>query len=189
MAEDKDKIYPPPRPTAPKQAPWTDVQELINRLDRLTTTLESWVSVAAPAAPGAPGPTIVVEAAPGAPAPTEVTVSTPWKAQDIVEIYKENPRAAGTFYSPKMLDFRNGKRLILHVHSTLDQSIQVTVTGNLRDSRGGIVEKGSAVPCEAKTDIEIGLAWDDFTCFVGVKIVISTAPTEGALLVEGVVQE
>jgi len=182
------KIYPPPPPSTPERAPWEDIALLIERLDRLIAVLEAWTGIA-PAIPGVPG----VPGPPGPPAPpvtpTPVEVTTPWEAQDIEEIYRESIRTAGTFYSPKMVDWTKGKRLVLKVHSTLNQSVQITAVGNIRNNRTGIVEIGPSLPCAAANDITIGLAWDDWMPYVGVKIVVSTAPTSGVLEVEAVVQE
>lgn len=177
----EDRFPPPPPPSLPQMAPWEAVQQLTKRLDRLITLFEA----------RAPALGITVEAptfpAPGA--PTTIEVTAPWRAGEPIEIHRDNHRAAGTFYTAKLADFRNAKRLVLRVHSELDQDVQITVVGNLRNSRTGVVEKGLALPCVAKTDIEIGLSYDDWTCFVGAKIVITTAPTEGYLQIEVVVQE
>ena len=185
-------IHPPPPPSTPERAPWEDIEVLIERLDRLILLLEAWTGVAAAAAPGV----TVVPGVPGLPGPpgppavaAPVEVTTPWKAKDIEEIFKESIRTAGTFYSARMVDWTKGKRLVLKVHSTLDQSIQVTVVGNIRDNSTGVVEIGSALPCAAASNITIGLAWDDWHPFVGAKIVVSTAPTTGVLEVEAVVQQ
>lgn len=182
------RIHPPPPPSTPERAPWEDVSLLIERLDRLITLFEAWTGIA-PAVPGVPGPP-GPPGAPGAPAVTApVEVTAPWEAKDIEKIYKETVRETGTFYSPKMVDWSKGKRLVLKVHSTLNQSVQITAVGNIRNSRTGIVEIGSALSCAANGDITIGLAWDDWMPYIGCKIVVSTAPTSGELEVEAVVQE
>jgi len=185
------EIHPPPPPSTPERAPWEDIAQLIKRLDRLIAALEAWPGIApaipgVPGVPGVPGPP-GLPAPPVTPAPVEVT--TPWKAKDIEEIYRESIRTAGTFYSPRMVDWTKGKRLILKIHSTLNQSIQVTAVGNIRDNRTGVVEIGPSLPCAAANDITIGLAWDDWMPYVGVKIDVSTAPTTGVLEVEAVVQQ
>jgi len=180
------EIHPQPPPSTPERAPWEDVAVLIERLDRLILLLEAWTGIAPaiPGVPGVPGP----PGPPGVPAaPVEVTA--PWEAKDIEEIFKESIRAAGTFYSPKMVDWSKGKRLVLRVHSTLNQSAQITAVGNIRNSPTGVVEIGSALFCAAASDITIGLAWDDWMPYIGCKIVVSTAPTDGELKVEGVVQQ
>lgn len=185
MAQDRTRIHPPPPPSTPERAPWEDIGLLVDRLDRLISLFEAWTG-AAPGVPGVPGP----PGPPGAPAvPAEVEVTTPWKAREPEEIYRESLRATGTFYSPKMVDWSKGKRLVLKVGSTLDQAIQVTAIGNIRNSQTGIVEIGPALPCAANSVITIGLAWDDWMPYIGFKIVVSTAPATGELKVEAVVQE
>ena len=47
---DEDRINPPPRPSTPKEAPWTDIENLTSRLDKLITLLEG-VTPTAPQAP------------------------------------------------------------------------------------------------------------------------------------------
>lgn len=182
------KINPPPPPSTPERAPWEDMALLIDRLSRLIELFESWAGIApgAPGVPGIPG----VPGPPGAPAvPTPVEVTAPWGAKDIEEIFKESIRAAGTFYCAKMVDWSKGKRLVLRVHSTLNQSAQITAVGNIRDSRTGVAEIEPTLPCAANSDITIGLSWDDWMPYIGCKIVVSTAPTSGELEVEAVVQE
>lgn len=181
------RVSPPPPPSTPERAPWEDIKQLIDRLDRLIALFEAWTGIA-PAPPGVPGPPGVP--APVAPAVAPVEVTAPWKAKDIEEIFKESIRAAGTFYSPRMVDWAGGKRIVLKVHSTLNQSALITAIGNIRDNRIGIVEIGPALPCAANSAITIGLAWDDWMPYIGCKIVVSgTAPTTGELKVEAVVQE
>ena len=180
------KVHPPPPPSTPERAPWEDIALLIERIDRLILLFEAWTGIAPgiPGVPGVPGP----PGPPGAPAaPVEVTA--PWEAKAIEEIFKESIRAAGTFYSPKMIDWSKGKRIVLRVHSTLNESAQITAVGNIRNSQTGIVEIGPSLPCAAASDITIGLAWDDWMPYIGVKIVISAAPTSGELEVEAMVQE
>ena len=182
------KINPPPPPSTPERAPWEDMALLIDRLGRLIELFEAWAGIApgAPGVPGVPG----VPGPPGAPAvPAPVEVTAPWGAKDIEKIFKESITAAGTFYSPRMVDWSKGKRLVLRVHSTLNQSAQITAVGNIRNSPTGIVEIEPTVPCDANGDITIGLAWDDWMPYIGCKIVVSTAPTSGELEVEAVVQE
>jgi len=182
MAEE-DKVYPPPPVTTPKVAPWDAVQELCNRLDRLISLIEAWVPVTAP--PGVPG----VPSVPGVPgAPVELTIATQWKAGEPIEIFKERIRTAGTFYSPRLIDFRNGKRLVLKTESTLNQPVQIQAVANIYDNRVGIVEIGPITPCPANESTTIGLAWDDLTPYVGMRIAVATAPTTGELKIEGVVQ-
>lgn len=180
------RVHPPPPPSTPERAPWEDIDLLIERIDRLILLFEAWTGIA-PVIPGVPG----VPGVPGPPGPpaAPVEVTAPWKAKAIEEIFKESIRTAGTFYSPKMIDWSKGKRLVLRVHSTLNESVQITALGNIRNNRTGIVEIGPALPCAAANDITIGLAWDDWMPYIGVKIVTSTAPTSGELEVEAVVQE
>lgn len=63
MAEPERKINPPPPVSTPKEAPWTEVEQIIELLKKLSTNIENLVDVisnvggvpGAPGAPGAPG--------------------------------------------------------------------------------------------------------------------------------------
>jgi len=172
----KPGINPPPKPTTPKLAPWDAVQNLCNRLDRLIEILETWPAPPAPPEPGVP------------PAP-EVTVSTIWQAKPAEKIFGQAIRLAGT-YTSEMADFRKGKRIILKVTNTLDQVVNVLVIGNIVQGIAGATNITPVVlPCAAFSNISFGLAWDDWTLWVGCTLTIAANPTVGTLKVEAVVQE
>lgn len=67
MVEPERKINPPPPLSTPKEAPWTEVEQIIELLKKLSTNIENLVTILSsgtgvPGAPGAPG-------APGVPWP------------------------------------------------------------------------------------------------------------------------
>jgi len=173
-------------------APWDAIRTLILRLDTLISIYEARGLVAptiAPTVVGVPG-----EPAPAA-APVQVAISTlsapiatTWKATEPVEIYKASIRGTGVFVS-KNFNWQKGKRLLIWVESTLDQSVQIQPKGNIRDNLPNATEMGPSIPCTSEGNISIGLAWDDWHPFIGVEITISTAPTKGVLKIEVVAQE
>ena len=122
---------------------------------------------------------------PGAPG----EVSTPWKAQEPELIFQQAIRSAGTFISDKMVDFRNGKRLLFKVESSLDQNVTIQLVGNKADGFNQATDIDGPAPCLANGNISIGLAWDDWHPYVGVRITAAVAPTVGMLNIWSVLQE
>jgi hypothetical protein len=120
----------------------------------------------------------------------EVIVKTPWVAKEPEEIFNQVIRTAGVFFSDKMINFTNGKRLIIKVESTLDQACDIQVLGNIADTRELAVDiYPVALPCAANSNISAVLAWDNWHPFIGVSITTVLAPTVGILNVTAVIQE
>ncbi len=119
----------------------------------------------------------------------EVTVSTPWVAKEPEEIYRFAIRTTGTFYSNKMVDWTRGKRLVIKVESSLDQAVQIQVIGNTVDDVELATDINGPFPCTANGNISIGLAWDDWHPYIGVRVTSAVAPTAGILKIEDVIQE
>lgn len=184
MVEKGEKVYPPPPITTPRLAPWDHVEALCQKLDRLIKILEAWpVPPTPPAPPTPPEPGVP-------PAPPEITVSTIWQAKATEELFNQALRLAGT-YNTEMVDFRKGKRLVLKVTNTLDQPVTVQPIGNIVQGVVGATDiNGPFPPCAAFSNMSIGLAWDDWTLWVGCTLTIALPnPTVGSLKVEAVVQE
>lgn len=187
------KIYPPPPVTTPRLAPWEHVELLCEKLDRLIALLEAWAPAPPPAPPAEwPGwePVITklneIKVQLGE---LEIKVTTPWVAKEPEEIFRRAIRTTGTFYSDKMVNWKEGKRLLLKVDSSLNQSVDIQPIGNIRDATDGAVDINASLPCAAGGKITVGLAWDDWHPFVGCEITVATAPTKGELKIDGVVQE
>lgn len=119
--------------------------------------------------------------------PVEVTVKTPWVAKEPEEIFREYITSADTFYS-KMVDWTQGKRFMIKVESSLDKAVQIQVIGDIIDSVIKATDIGPVFSCPAKRNISIGLAFDDWQPFIGVKITTVEAPT-GILTISAVIQE
>ena len=119
----------------------------------------------------------------------EVTVLTPWVAKEPEEIYRFAIRTADTFYSNKMVDWTRGKRLVIKVESSLDQAVQIQVIGNTVDDMELATDISTPLPCAANSNISVGLAWDDWHPFIGVRITTAVAPTSGLLTISAVIQE
>ena len=128
---------------------------------------------------------LVLPGVPGVPG----EILTPWKAQEPELIFQQAIRSAGTFISDKMVDFRNGKRLLFKVESSLDQNVTIQLVGNKADGFNQATDIDGPFPCLANGNISIGLAWDDWHPYVGVIITAVVAPTVGILNTWSVMQE
>ncbi len=119
----------------------------------------------------------------------EVTVKTPWVAKEPEEIYRFGIRTPGTFNSNSMVDWTRGKRLVIKVESSLDQAVQIQVIGNTADDMELATDINGPFPCTANGNISVGLAWDDWHPYIGVRITVAVAPTAGILTISAVIQE
>ncbi|KKM78809.1 hypothetical protein LCGC14_1356300 [marine sediment metagenome] len=115
-------------------------------------------------------------------------IPAPWIAKAAEELYSADIVTAATFYST-MVNWSNGKRLVIKVESSLDQAVQIQIIGNNVNSTTLATDINSPLPCEASGNISVGLAWDDWTPYVGVKITTAVAPTTGTLTITATVQE
>lgn len=162
------------------------------KLDYLIEVLTTLVPVLAQVAEGN---TQLIEslqqwlAAQGVEPGVEVTVKTLWEAKEPEQIFDRAIRSVETFDADKMVDFRNGKRLSLKVESTLDQNVLIQVVGNSAGSYYQAVNIAAPWPCVANGNITIGLAWDDWHPYIGVRVIAAVAPTTGMLKVDAVIQE
>jgi len=148
--------------------------EVAERQAALTELFEQWL-----AAQGVAPPAEAIR----------FTVSTPWIAKEPEQIFSSAIRSAGTFYSDKMVDFRNGKRILFKVESSLNQAVNIQIIGNVQDTKELATDINGVLPCPANGNISVGLAWDDWHPYVGVKITVAVAPTAGILTISAVVQE
>lgn len=187
-------IHPPPPPTTPRLAPWDHVEALVQRLDRLIALLEAWAPTAPPIVPPVewPGWEPVIsklEEIKKQLGELEIKVTVPWVAKEPEEIFRQAIRSADTFYSDKMVNWTEGKRLLLKVDSSLDQAVQIQPIGNISNSKDGAVDINGSFPCTVDGKITIGLAWDDWHPYVGCEITVAVAPTTGTLTISAVIQE
>jgi len=150
--------------------------ELSERQATLASLLEQWLATqGVPGVPGVPG--------------IEVTVSTPWVAKEPQLIFQQAIRAAGNFQSDDLVDYRNAKRVVFKVESSLNQACIVQLVGNITKSFSLATNINGAFPCPANGNITIGLAWDDWQPFIGVQITVAVAPVTGMLTIWQVMQE
>ncbi len=142
----------------------------------LITAMQQWLAAQGiPVAPPAEG--------------VEVTVRTAWVTKDPEQIFSQAILSAGTFYSDKMVDFRNAKRILFKVESSLNQAVNIQIIGNVQDSKELATDINGVLPCPANGNISVGLAWDDWHPYVGVEITVAVAPTAGILTISATVQE
>jgi len=170
------------RPTA-AAPPEERLNYLISLLEQLLAadvTIIDWLTkisnaLAALGLPGAPG--------------LEVTVLTPWVAKEPETIYEEPIRAAGVFFSDHMANWTKGKRLMIKAESSLNQAVQIQAIGNVDNTPNLATDIGAPTPCPANGNASIGMAWDDWQPYIGVRITAPIAPVAGILTVRVVIQE
>jgi len=119
----------------------------------------------------------------------EVIVLTPWVAKEPEVLFDRAITSAATFDAAKMVNWTRGKRLIIKVESLLDQDCDIQVVGNITDNYLLATDINAAITCLAQGNTSIGLAWDDWHPFVGVRITTAVAPTSGLLTISAVIQE
>lgn len=126
-----------------------------------------------------------------APPGVEIAIQTQWKAKTPEQIYSYAIRTApDTFYSNKMVDWTEGKRFLVKVESSLNQPCVIQVIGNYVDDMNSATDIGDPEDCVAHGNISIGLAWDDWHPFIGVRITtVAPAPGAGILNIWSVIQE
>jgi len=113
----------------------------------------------------------------------------PWEAKEPEQIFSSPIRSAGTFYTDRMVNWTKGKRIMFKAESSLNQAVNLQVIGNIVDDRGRATDIGPALPLAANGNLSVGLAWDDWHPFVGVRITVAVAPTAGILTISAVIQE
>lgn len=118
-----------------------------------------------------------------------ITVLTPWVAKAPEEIFNQAVRSVGTFDCDRMADYRNGKRILFKVESSLDQGVQIQIVGNIEDSMALATNLNAPLPVAPNGNISVGLAWDDWHPFVSARIIVGVAPTTGRLKIEYSIQE
>ena len=119
----------------------------------------------------------------------EVSVSTPWVAKAPEQIYSYAIRAIGTFFTDRMVDWTRGKRFLFKVESSLDVACQVQVIGNFVHDIPMASNINGIINVAADENHTIGLAWDDWHPFVGLRITTAVAPAAGMLTIWAVIQE
>ena len=113
----------------------------------------------------------------------------PWEAKEPEQIFSSPIRSAGTFYTDRMVNWTKGKRIVFKAESSLNQAVILQVIGNIVDDRGRATDTGLALPLAANGNLRVGLAWDDWDPFIGIRITVAVAPTAGILNIWAVVQE
>jgi len=123
-----------------------------------------------------------------APAPG-VTVNTKWEAQESVVLFDRAITIAATIDGDRMIDWSTGKRLVIKAESMLDQACTIQVVGNITRDYTLATDINGPLPCPAHGNISVGLAWDDWAPFIGIRITTAIAPATGILTVTAVSQE
>ena len=118
----------------------------------------------------------------------KVTIAS-WEAREPVVLFDRAITMAATINADRMINWSTGKRLLIKVESLLDQDCIIQVVGNITDNYLLATDINGPLPCLAQSNISIGLAWDDWHPFIGVRITTGVAPTSGILTISAVAQE
>ena len=120
----------------------------------------------------------------------------PWEAKEPEQIFSSPIRSAGTFYTDRMVNWTKGKRIMFKAESSLNWAVTLQVIGNIVDDHGRATDINGALPLAANGNLSVGLAWDDWHPYVGVRITVPPAavpppppPTAGILTIWAVIQE
>ncbi|MBA7533603.1 hypothetical protein ES705_25844 [subsurface metagenome] len=165
---------------------------LDEKLDYLIEVLTTLVPVLAEVAEGQAELITVMQqwlAAQGIEPGVEVAIRTDWVAKEPEQVYSHAIRAAGTFYTDRMVNWTKGKRIMFKAESSLNQAVNLQVIGNIVDDSGRATDIGPALPLAANGNLSVGPAWDDWTPFIGIRITAAVAPTAGILTIWAVIQE
>jgi hypothetical protein len=114
---------------------------------------------------------------------------TPWIAKEPQHIFEQAIRSVGVFFSDIMVDCRRGKRMMVKVESSLDVAVAIQLIGNMSESFNLATDINGPFPCPINGNISIGLAWDDWHPYVGVRITAAAPPTIGLLNIWSVIQD
>lgn len=197
-------LNPPPKPSTPRQAPWDDIGDLLNKMDTLTgqmsqlislmggqppTTIVSPPSISFPEIPEFPGWEPVTSRLDDIKDKLdEIADEITLTAQDTVTLFSQKIQAANTFYS-SMANWTKGHRMRLRVVSSLDVAVTVQVIGNISNSVNDADDlQGLLFTCPANDSISIGPDWDDWHPYIGVRLTTAIAPAKGSLYVYSVIQ-
>lgn len=162
------------------------------KLDYLLNVLTALVPVLAEVAEGQASLIALLQqwlAAQGIEPGVEVSVATPWMAKEPEQIFSQAILSTGTFYSDRMVDWTQGKRIVYKVESSLNQAVQIQLIGNIADTKDQATDINGPLPCAANSNISICPAWDDWHPYIGVRIDVAVAPTAGILSISVVIQE
>jgi hypothetical protein len=113
--------------------------------------------------------------------------------QTPVELYNAMPPGIAT-YSSIWFDWRNGKRLLIDIVSTLNQAVVIQLVGNMVADFNSAKAIGGPLNCPAYvapnlSGLDIGLAWDDWHPYIGVLITTAVAPVSGTIVVNAIEQK
>lgn len=117
------------------------------------------------------------------------SVLTPWVAREPAVIFEQEVRQAGNMLADSMVDYSNGKRLLIKVESSLDQAAVIQPIGNIDNNMNTATNVGPPLPCAGNTNISIGLAWDDWHPWMGVRMTFGIAPAAGRIRIIVVIQD
>lgn len=187
MTYPKEKFHWPPPGSTPEQAPWQEVEALINglgllingmglvtaKLDALLSALQA-ITPAVPAAPGAPAAPSIAAVA---------TVVTQLTTGPTVEILRRAFSDLVGLSNSEVIDLTKGTTLLIKVESTLDQAVSLQPMGNIVNAIDKSTPIGLpvALPAQGNTTIIISQAF--WHSYIWVRVTPVVAPAQGNLVI------
>lgn len=97
-------------------------------------------------------------------------------------------RATDLVYPGEMADCRAARRVLVHINNALDQTIRVTIIGNIASNYSGssIIDEDICASGEKRT---YGLKLEEWMPYIGVQVQALVAPTTGNVDAVAIVQE
>ncbi len=115
-----------------------------------------------------------------------------WMAEDADELYSAMPAGVATFQSA-WYDFRNLKRCLIDIVSTLDQAVVIQPVGNISEDFTTAKNIGSPLNCPQGSITTSGLSIgfgsnDDWFPYIAIVITTTVACAAGTLTITGIGQ-
>jgi hypothetical protein len=98
-------------------------------------------------------------------------------------LYSAMPGASPVYSS--MSDWRSANRIVLQVASTLDVACSIQVIGNITNATASATDINGPLPLAignvTTQYLSVGLAWDDWQPFIGIRITCPVLPAAGTV--------
>ncbi len=198
------RFNPPPTPSTPENAPWTELQSLNRNVAELVNLIKSGiVSGQGPVNVTLP-PDIqtlirqnadIVNLIKGG---TSGPVSASSLLKIIIDASGTNPAfylrtfrdmpASANPYDTDVIDFSNGYLLQIHVESEFDQPLVLQPIGHVKNALRNRTNIGVALPLPAYGSTDIAITGGQWRRFVWLRSSVGVSPTRGNLTITYVIQ-
>jgi hypothetical protein len=171
------RFNPPPGPSTPKEAPWTDISSLLKRQDTIITQQASLIAQQTEMI-------AYLRAISGlSPGGTEITVPgyTPEAPDPTLLVQYPYTGLAPGMFTTDYVNFKKGWRLAIHIESTLNQAVTLQPIGNIFNSSLKASTIGIATVLLAGLNTTFTFGWNQWQSYIWVNSTIFVQPTVGTL--------